>query len=925
MLLFFMMICASIPHVDMKVYAEGEEEVYILHDKRPYLFVDQGTSVDLSLIAYNTPSGDVLLTDGIASNVSSELTINATTLVASDKGIFNFTFTTGEESIVVYVFSKLASDTSYTIYEMDFSDYEDGELPSDYTLVRGGTAGIENGYLFLDSPATSTPTQVTLPQYLAGFKNYIIETDFSILSAVENTRWASIMYRFADNNYFQMCIRQNATATNGVEFAKSINGNWNVPVTTAYAEMISAESIYRVKIDLFGSVVNEYINDSLLITYENANDYSDGLIGFQASGAKAVFNNILVTMPEEYIDNSSVDYSAIPTVYTPESNIITPPSAIKMADSLQDLEDLKNDIRPQIIVFRINGNLDVTDEGGLPFMNINDVFEYYNERVIPAFYTKNAEIATSIASLLKSYGVRDVFLISPNDDALLAARAEYNMIRGVFEVRYDPEKPVLSDDDLIEIRDITNSSGAIVAKLPIEYTNQYNVFYIQERLVSVWTDTFDLSTVEVYQGLLSGVNGMVIDDYLSLYDIFMDFPVNTMLRRPITIAHRGLSSQAPENSMTSVDLAINAGTDVVELDIYLTIDNEIVVIHDSSTTRTFDQTLIVEDSTLAQLRALTMLDTFGFEESMVIPTLKDYFTRIQDTNVILFVEIKSSKPEIIDYLKQLIDEYDVSSQIVVITFNANQIARMKEVLPQISNGYLSTALLSSTNLESSIRATLNAVVPLQSTINPEYSALTYEFVVQMNYRGLSIWPWTLNTTEAYYQYYMMGVGGLTTNYCDNLLTTFNRFSLNTNAFILDLFEPSTSPVRGVIKTQSGMNYNYVPTLTLIDDGGTGIVMDELSNIVSYTAVGDAYYIASFTTTLPSGDEFTIYSDVIHISVIDSTPTEEPVIEEPIIEEPESDTTSPISLGWIIGGISGAIIVLGGSLFVGLRFLRKPKI
>ncbi len=916
----------------IQVLAEGEEEVYVLRDQRPYLFLDEGESLDLSTVAYNSSMGEVLLTDGIFSDVATELTINESTLVASSKGIFNFTFTSGTDSIIIYVFVKLSSETSYTLYEMSFTDLEDGALPTDYTLVKG-TAGIENGYLYLESLATAAPTQVTLPDYLGGFKNYNIETDFSMLSAVEPTRWASVMFRFSLDNYFQMAIRQNATATNGVEFAKAINGNWNVPITTSYTEAINAESIYRLKIDLFGSVVNEYINDTLMITYENANDYQSGLIGFQSSGAKAIYNNIVITMPEEYIDNTSVDYSAIPSLYTPESNIITPPGAVKMIDSIEDLEALQDEVRPQTVVFRINSNLDVTEASGLPIISLLEVFDYVNERVIPAFYTKNHDVAVAIASLLKTYGVRDVFIISPNDDAIIGARGEYNMIRGVFEVVYDSTKPILTDEDLIAIRDNANAAGASVVKLPIEYTNQYNVFYLQKRLISVWTDTYGLSTPEVIGGLVSGVNGIVVEDYNSLYSMFMSFPENTMLRRPITIAHRGLSYMAPENSLKAVDLAIEAGVDVVELDIYLTTDNEIVVIHDGTTTRTFDRTLIVEESTLAELRELVMTDPFEFEETMIIPTLKEYFERISEEDTILFIEIKSSKPEIVDQLKLLIDEYDVADKIVIITFNANQIVKMKEVLPNISNGYLSTALLNATNLESSIRASLNAAVPIQSTINPEYSQLTYDYVVQMNYRGLTVWPWTLNTTEAYYQYYLNGVGGITTNYGDNLLTTFNRFYLNQTEYVFDLFAPTTTSIRGKIETQNGMSYNYVPTLTLIDAGDTELVIDELSNVLSYTTVGDAYYIASFTTALPSGDVITVYSDLLHISVIDSTPIieepieEVPIDEEPIEEVPIDDPSEPASdsLGWIIGGITGGLTVLAGGLFLGLRFFKKPKL
>ena len=926
LLMLVISFTALTKYENIKVYAEGEENVFVLQEQRPYLFVDSGQLIDLTKNAYNATLGEVLLSTGVLSNLSSNLSVVGTTLTATTKGIHQFTFTTGEDSVVIYVFAKDPLETSYTIYNMSFSSLADGNIPSDYTLVKG-SAGIENGYLYLDSPATSTPSVVTLPAYLQGFKNYIIETDFSILSAVEPTRWASIMYRYSPDNYFQMCIRQNATATNGIEFAKSINGNWNVPLTTSYSEQISSESIYRVKIDLFGSVVKEYINDTLLITYESANDYTKGLIGLQTSGSKAIFNNIVVNMPEEYIDNTSIDYSGIPNLYTPETNVITPPAAIKMMDSVEDIQALSNAVRPQTAVFRINSNLDVVQANGIAIMTIQEIFEYSNGNVVPAFYTKNREVAVAIATLLKSYSVRDVFLISPNDDALQGAREEYNMIRGVLEIPYDSSKPVLSDADLLQIRDNTNSSGAIVAKLASEYTTQYNVYYLQKRLVSVWSDTFELTTNDVVSALISGVNGIIVDNYEYLYDLFMHFPVNTLLQRPMVIAHRGLPMIAPENTLTGMDLAIEANVDVVELDIYLTTDNEIVVIHDGNTTRTTNKTLIVEDSTLAQLRALTILDSYGYDYTIQIPTLREYFDHIQGKDVMLFIEIKSGDPEIVDYLKLLIDEYQNSDQIVIITFNATQIVKMKEVLPQISNGYLSTGLLNSSNLESSIRATLNSVVPIQTTINPEYSQLTSEYIVQMNYRGLSVWPWTIDTDQAYYGYFLKGVGGITSNYSTKLSNEFTRFHINQTEYQLDLYNTEPSLIRGVIGTQAGFEYNFVPTLEIFDDGGTGLVLGESSNIVSASSTGDAYLLASFTTTLLSGDTLTLYSELIHVSVVNTTPAIEDPVDDPVDDPVVDPTDDPVNnpIGWIITGIVGGVAILSGGIFLGLRFLKKPKI
>src|SRR5512140_3219428 len=74
---------------------------------------------------------------------------------------------------------------------------------------------------------------------------------------------------------------------------------------------------------------------------------------------------------------------------------------------------------------------------------------------------------------------------------------------------------------------------------------------------------------------------------------------------PITVtAHRGFSGENPENTLASFRAAIAAGADMVELDVHLTRDNELVVIHDDTLERTTDGKGNVADKTLAELKAL---------------------------------------------------------------------------------------------------------------------------------------------------------------------------------------------------------------------------------------------------------------------------------------------------------------------------------
>src|SRR5690554_3096282 len=76
------------------------------------------------------------------------------------------------------------------------------------------------------------------------------------------------------------------------------------------------------------------------------------------------------------------------------------------------------------------------------------------------------------------------------------------------------------------------------------------------------------------------------------------------IRLPELIAHRGASWLAPENTLASVVLAWEMDADAVEIDIYLTSDNQIVLFHDATTKRTAGRDGLVEEQTLEQLREL---------------------------------------------------------------------------------------------------------------------------------------------------------------------------------------------------------------------------------------------------------------------------------------------------------------------------------
>ncbi len=835
---------------------------------KPYLFININETILLSEYVYRTLDGPITLDQAVISNASDGLLVESGSLTALTEGMHTFDFAYGEEGIMVYVFAKAVEDTDYLVYSKSFTDTPDGDLPDSYTIetVGLGSTGIENGYLYVDSPDIGDPTRVLLPQYLDGFKNYIIDVDFTILTALEEGRWASVMYRFSPANYFQMCIRQGATATNGVEFAKALNGQWNVPKTVAYSENIDPASIYHLTVDLFGATAKEYINDELLIEYNSARDFSNGSIGVQSSGAKAIFNNFEIRIPESYIDYTTIEYQNVPSVYTSETNIIMAPTVVQVIETQSDIDQLAQEVRGSTALFDINPSLDAINDSSEKLLSFIDILEATKDRTIPAFRTTLPFVAHNLAVKIEELGLRDVVLISTNVSAIQRAREDYDLIRGVLQINYDSDVPILNDDDLLEIRNNTNIAGAVAVLLPVEYGTRYNVDYLQRRLVTVWINTEGISDVGIIQSIVSGANGLVSSDALNVYDIFDMFPENTLFRLPLIIGHRGMPSKGPENTVEGAALALAAGADIVELDIYLTTDNKIVVMHDRTTERTTDGNLIVEDSTLAELRALTILDHFGTFPNIPVPTLEEYFQRFSGEDLQLFIEIKSTNANIVPVLKALIEEYDFYDQAMVITFHVAQAEIVRELIPEISVGLLNSGLVNAENLSSSITATLNQIVPLKSTLNPQFAAITMDFMLAMQHRGITLWPWTTNNEIDFMEQLTSGIGGISTDHTYWYSDEFVKFWVPTTEFEYSISGNNLCELMGSFGNPSGFEYPFPATLEIIGGGETGITFGARNSIAGATTTGDVYILPSFTTTLSDGSTITLYADVIHVLI-----------------------------------------------------------
>ncbi len=154
------------------------------------------------------------------------------------------------------------------------------------------------------------------------------------------------------------------------------------------------------------------------------------------------------------------------------------------------------------------------------------------------------------------------------------------------------------------------------------------------------------------------------------------------MQQPLIIAHRGESFDAPENTLAAINLAWERDAEAVEIDVQLSKDNELVVIHDTDTKRLTGIDKKIKDQTLEELKKLDVGSwkdiTFVDEK---IPTIDEVLATVPKGKR-LIVEIKSGA-ETVPILKTAIDQYTLpKEQIEIIGFDLETMIQARNEFPE---------------------------------------------------------------------------------------------------------------------------------------------------------------------------------------------------------------------------------------------------
>lgn len=158
-------------------------------------------------------------------------------------------------------------------------------------------------------------------------------------------------------------------------------------------------------------------------------------------------------------------------------------------------------------------------------------------------------------------------------------------------------------------------------------------------------------------------------------------------KRPLIIAHRGASGIAPENTLPAIDSALAAGVDYIEIDVHLSSDGEVIVIHDETLDRTTNGQGKVSERSLEYIRSLDAGSWFSGEyRGTVVPTLEEVMRHIHGkTRLLIEIKKKGKGNEgIEEKVSGLIRSLDAADWCVVQSFNDKVLERMHQLAPQIT-------------------------------------------------------------------------------------------------------------------------------------------------------------------------------------------------------------------------------------------------
>lgn len=225
-----------------------------------------------------------------------------------------------------------------------------------------------------------------------------------------------------------------------------------------------------------------------------------------------------------------------------------------------------------------------------------------------------------------------------------------------------------------------------------------------------------------------------------------------MKSNPIVIGHRGAMGHETENSLASIQVALDHEVEMIEIDVFKIKSGELVVFHDAHMQRLANVDRMIEDLTLDEIKKIRILGDHS------IPQLFEVIDLI-DKKAVLNIELKGANTAwpTFNIVKMYVEDKGWNwSDFIITSFKHDELRKMRSFSDQIPIGILPHGdPLDALTLAKEIKAI---------SMNPNYRALNNEVVDKLHDAGLKVYPYTVNEPVDIERMKKYGVDGLITNF-----------------------------------------------------------------------------------------------------------------------------------------------------------------
>jgi glycerophosphoryl diester phosphodiesterase len=229
----------------------------------------------------------------------------------------------------------------------------------------------------------------------------------------------------------------------------------------------------------------------------------------------------------------------------------------------------------------------------------------------------------------------------------------------------------------------------------------------------------------------------------------------------ISVAHRGASNFAPENTLSSFQKALELGADFLECDVHLSKDGELVIMHDDKVDRTTNGTGYVKDFTLAELKKLDaggkFHSSFAGEQIMTLKELLDEF--YEKAGLLIEIKKPSMYPGIEEKVVALLDDYKDLNSIIVQSFDIESMRKMNALLPE-----LEVALLMKPSIQHLSSQRIIDLTSFATYINFNVSYVNKHVIDQIHNQGGKVLVWSTKNQGWVDKAYQYDVDGIITDF-----------------------------------------------------------------------------------------------------------------------------------------------------------------